>query len=176
MEPGTPCGHGASRPACFRCARSHPRYPAAVSTPPLSAQDLRAAAEAHRELGPEYSDAIVDSFLEKIETRLEARLDARLAEMEPPRKQPVAKLSADQRRSLLTGVAIGVGGLGVPLSIMAYNATQIYSGGGGTCGPRSWSPAPPPAVQGLPAHSVVTDEASARDLESRRYSCRQQRS
>ncbi len=102
-----------------------------MSTPPLSAQDLRAAAEAHRELGPEYSDAIVDSFLEKIETRLEARLDARLAEMEPPRKQPLAKLSADQRRGLLTGVAIGAGGLGVPLSILAYNATQIYSGRGG---------------------------------------------
>src|SRR5260370_42215365 len=39
------------------------RYPAAMSTPQLSVHDVRAAAETHRELGPEYSEAVVDSFL-----------------------------------------------------------------------------------------------------------------
>src|SRR5215475_12150050 len=32
----------------------------------------------HRELGPEYGDAVVDSFLEKVEARLDARVDARV--------------------------------------------------------------------------------------------------
>ena len=34
-----------------------------MSTSPLSPQEIRAAAM-HRELGPEYSDAVVESFLE----------------------------------------------------------------------------------------------------------------
>ncbi len=98
-----------------------------MTTPPLSPQDLRAAAEAHRELGSEYSDAVVDSFLEKIDARLDARVNARLAELSRARKRPLAKLSTDQRRTLLTGMAIGVGGVGVPLSLMAYNAAVYIS-------------------------------------------------
>jgi hypothetical protein len=34
-----------------------------MSTSPLSPEDIRAAAETHQELGPEYSDAVVASFL-----------------------------------------------------------------------------------------------------------------
>jgi hypothetical protein len=91
-----------------------------MSTPPLSAQDLRAAAGAHRELGPEYSDAIVDSFLEKIETRLDERVNARLAELVPPRKRLLAGLSEERRRILLNGMAIGVGGIGVWFGLVMY--------------------------------------------------------
>ncbi len=110
-----------------------------MTTPPLSPQDLRAAAEAHRELGSEYSDAVVDSFLEKIDARLDARVNARLAELSRARTRPLAKLSTDQRRTLLTGMAIGVGGVGVPLSLMAYNAAVYISdpGPAGASGPRS---------------------------------------
>jgi hypothetical protein len=98
-----------------------------MSTRPLSAHDVRAAAEAHRELGPEYHDAVVDSFLEKIEARLDARVDARLAQMSPPRKRVLARLSREQRRSMLTGMAIGGGSVGILLSLMGYIATAPWA-------------------------------------------------
>jgi hypothetical protein len=69
-----------------------------MSTSPLSPEEVRAAAEVHRELGPEYDDAVVASFLEKVDRAVAARLTG------PPRAQPVMP---DGRRTLLKGVAIG---------------------------------------------------------------------
>ena len=37
-----------------------------MSTSPLDPQEIRAAAEAHKELSPEYSDAVIESFLERV--------------------------------------------------------------------------------------------------------------
>src|SRR5215467_1488112 len=73
-----------------------------MSTSPVSPEDIRAAAEVHRELGPEYSDAVVASFLEKVDRELAARVEARLAEAarSAPRQQ-------DSRRAMLKGVVIG---------------------------------------------------------------------
>ena len=45
----------------------------------LTTEDVRAAAEVHRELGPDYGDAVVESFLAKIDQQIEARVDERLA-------------------------------------------------------------------------------------------------
>jgi hypothetical protein len=36
---------------------------------------------AHRELGPEYSDAVVASFIEKVDLAVAARVEARLADL-----------------------------------------------------------------------------------------------
>jgi hypothetical protein len=73
-----------------------------MSTSPLSPEDIRAAAEVHHELGPEYSDAVVASFLEKVDRELAARVEARLAEAArtAPRQQ-------DSRRAMLKGVVVG---------------------------------------------------------------------
>ena len=73
--------------------------------PVLTADEIRAAAAAHDELGPEYSDAVVASFLEKVEEEITARVDARFAETRPPG----ASADQDTRRTLLTGIAIGIG-------------------------------------------------------------------
>ena len=70
--------------------------------PALSAGDIRAAAAAHDELGPEYSDAVVASFLEKVEEEIAARVDARLAAA----ARPAAPADQDSRRTLLKGIAI----------------------------------------------------------------------
>jgi hypothetical protein len=116
------CGHRLA-------AASLARYPAASvpdRPPPLSSQEIRAAAEAHRELGPEYGDAVVDSFLEKIEARLDARVDARVAEVMPTRRRVVTRLSREQRRSVLTGMAIGGGVVGVVLSFLGYISTYAW--------------------------------------------------
>lgn len=91
---------------------------------PLSPQEIRAAAEVHQELGPEYSDAVVASFLEKVDRQIAARVEARLAGM--PRAEPA---KTDSRRTLLTGIAIGAAVGGIPLLLLlvmqARNVSQV---------------------------------------------------
>jgi hypothetical protein len=53
----------------------------------LSPDEIRAAAETHRELGPDYRDAVVDSFLERVGREIDARVDARVAAAQPVRQQ-----------------------------------------------------------------------------------------
>jgi hypothetical protein len=96
-----PAKHGS---ACS-LRRSHGSYAAHMSTSPLSPEDIRAAAEVHRELGPEYSDAVVASFLEKIDREITARVDARIAAT--PQAQRAQPAEADNRRALIKGIAIG---------------------------------------------------------------------
>ncbi len=62
-----------------------------MTTSSLSNDEIRAAAETHRELPPEYQGAVIDSFLEKVSAEIDARVDARLAaayRMGPPPKAP----------------------------------------------------------------------------------------
>jgi hypothetical protein len=70
----------------------------------MSPDDIRAAAGAHHELGPEYGDAVVASFLEKVDQEIAARVAERLA-ASTPRARPVEPAS---RRTLLKGFALGV--------------------------------------------------------------------
>ena len=73
-----------------------------MNTSPLNPQEIRAAAEAHKELGPEYSDAVVESFLDRVDQEITARLDARLGPV--PREQPAQPAQPNSRRPLLTGL------------------------------------------------------------------------
>jgi hypothetical protein len=91
-----------------------------MSTSPLSPQEIRAAAEAHKELGPEYSDAVIESFLERVDREITARVDARLGPVS--REQPVQPAQSNSRRTLLTGVAIGIIVTGVPSAMVAASA------------------------------------------------------
>jgi len=100
-----------------------------MTTPPMSGHDLRAAAEAHRELGPEYSDAVVDSFLAKIEARLDERVNARLAELVPPRRRLLARLSRNERHNIAAAIAVGLGAIGTWLGLVVYFG-NVYSHGG----------------------------------------------
>jgi hypothetical protein len=85
-----------------------------MSTSPVDPEDIRAAAEVHQELGPEYSDAVVAAFLDKVDRAVAARVEARLAEA----RLAEARLAQDwqhqpavrdgRRRTLLRGVALGV--------------------------------------------------------------------
>jgi hypothetical protein len=97
-------------------------YGFGMSDPPLSRQEIYAAAAAHDELGPEYSDAVVASFLEKIDKEIDARVDARLAGM----RQPAPPAERDDRRTLLKGVAIGVGASGIVFFAVANNADHPH--------------------------------------------------
>jgi hypothetical protein len=74
-----------------------------MSTSPVDPQDIRAAAEVQRELGPEYSDAVVAAFIDRVDRAVAARVEARLAEERW--RQPAVWHG---RRTLLKGVALGV--------------------------------------------------------------------
>jgi hypothetical protein len=96
-----------------------------MGTSPLSPQDIRAAAAAHQELGPEYSDAVVESFLERVDREIAARVDARLGTA--PREQPAEPARSNGRRTLLTGAAIGIFVTGVPSVMIAASGGGVLA-------------------------------------------------
>jgi hypothetical protein len=73
----------------------------------LSPEEVRAAAEIHRELGPDYRDAVVESFIERVGREIDARVDSRLA------AQRAAQPAKPQKTMALPIVSIA---LGIPLS------------------------------------------------------------
>jgi hypothetical protein len=91
-----------------------------MSDSPLSPQEIRAAAETHAELGPEYSDAVVASFLDRVDRAVAARVDTRLAEM----RQPAPPAEQEDRRTLLKGIAIGVSLSGIALALVGGNPDE----------------------------------------------------
>jgi hypothetical protein len=91
-----------------------------MSDSPLSPREIRAAAAAHDELGPEYSDAVVASFLEKVDREIDARVDARLA----GGRQPAPPAERDDRRTLLKGIVVGIGVSGIAFSVVGGNASE----------------------------------------------------
>jgi hypothetical protein len=91
-----------------------------MSDSPLSREEIYAAAAAHDELGPEYSDAVVASFLEKVDKEIDARVDARLAD----RRQPPPPAERDDRRTLLKGVTIGIGASGIAFFVVGGNSDE----------------------------------------------------
>jgi hypothetical protein len=92
-----------------------------MSDSPLSAQDIRAAAEVHRELGAEYGDAVVESFLAKIDKHIEARVEERLASVTRPVRRPVDPVRLSKYRTVLAGAAAGSVVAGVPLTVVAWS-------------------------------------------------------
>jgi hypothetical protein len=87
--------------------------------------EIRAAAAAHEELGPEYSDAVVASFLNRVEEEIAARVEARMAEAPRP-EAPRAGVPADQdsRRALWRGLAIGIVIGGIAVSAIGGNSGE----------------------------------------------------
>ncbi|MGD0241489.1 MAG: hypothetical protein ABSB59_14340 [Streptosporangiaceae bacterium] len=72
--------------------------------------EIQAAAAAHEELGPEYSDAVVAAFLDRVEEEIAIRVEARMAET--PRRTAATATAApadeNSRRAMLRGIAIGI--------------------------------------------------------------------
>jgi hypothetical protein len=96
---------------------------------PLSGQDIRAAAEVHRELGPDYGDAVVESFLAKIDEHIEARVEQRLASLTRPARRPVDPVRLGKYRTAVSGAAVGSLVAGVPLSVVLWSL--IHQDGAG---------------------------------------------
>ncbi|HEY3981303.1 MAG TPA: hypothetical protein VGM79_28865 [Streptosporangiaceae bacterium] len=100
-----------------------------MSDSPVSPEDIRAAAETYQELGPEYHDAVVASFLEKVDrevaARVEARLDAHLAGAQPPAPRRRRRALTSRRARDLA--AAGAGALAV-VGVVAAVGVQQHSG------------------------------------------------
>jgi hypothetical protein len=87
--------------------------------------DSRAPAAAHEELGPEYSDAVVASFLNRVEEEITARVEARMAEAHRPEApRPGVPADEDSRRTLWRGIAIGVVIGGIAVSAIGGNSSE----------------------------------------------------
>jgi hypothetical protein len=101
-----------------------------MNTSPLSSQEIRAAAEAHRELGPDYHDAVVESFLSKVEKEIEARVEARLAESPPrSRKRELDPATLAKRRLVLQSATLGSVGAAIPLSFLILGLNPYNQNG-----------------------------------------------
>ena len=88
-----------------------------MNSPSLSPDEIRAAAETHRDLGPEYQSAVIESFLDRVGREIDARVDARLAAAQPPARP--AKQSRDYSPLPLAIVSIV---FGIPLTAIVVAA------------------------------------------------------
>jgi len=79
-----------------------------VADSPVSPDELRAAAEVHRDLGPEYDKAVVESFIQRLGPEIDARVDARVAQE--------VEAGAGQPRTAPMRLAITSMALGIPLT------------------------------------------------------------
>ena len=83
----------------------------------LSPDEVRAVAEVHNELGPEYRDAVVESFLERIDKQVGDRIDARLAATRPAGSRTpdpaLLRLKRMQFGAMVAGTVVGALGSGL---------------------------------------------------------------
>jgi cytochrome P450 len=83
--------------------------------PLVPREDLQAAVEARRELGPEREPEVIAAFLD----RVESRLDRRLAERTPARRDD---RSHEQRRFALALISVACG---IPLTAIALGTSGL---------------------------------------------------
>ena len=97
-----------------------------VTDSPLSAGEFRAAAETSKELGPEYQDAILESFVDRVGREIDARVDARLAQAaaQPLAAQRMATPPAPRtpKPFSVRALALGSIALGIPLTAIVVAA------------------------------------------------------
>jgi hypothetical protein len=91
-----------------------------VATSSLSPDEIRAAAETHRELPPEYQTAVIESFLDKIGKEIEARVDARVAAYYSQGPPPNPRRAPRQYSPGFLAVTSMV--LGIPLTAIVATA------------------------------------------------------
>jgi uncharacterized membrane protein len=94
-----------------------------------TAQDLAAAVEARKELGPEYEDALVESFLDKVERRMRRREG----------EDRVVAARVPERRTVHAGAGTGGGfgdryGFGIVSLVLAVPLSGIGAGTAGLPG------------------------------------------
>lgn len=99
--------------------------------------EITAAAAAHRELGPQYDDAVAESLVDRIGDEIDRRVDARLgaspasSRKTEPRRPAKAEPHQPARSNVATVVlALGSMGLGVGVAGTVLNSGANGGGGG----------------------------------------------
>jgi hypothetical protein len=95
-----------------------------VTESPLSAGELRAAAETHRELPSEYRDAVLESFVDRVGREIDARVDARLAQAAARPPQPAAAAPVQRAPKQFSPLAMALGSisLGIPITAIVVSS------------------------------------------------------
>ncbi|MGO8883617.1 MAG: hypothetical protein ACLPUO_23655 [Streptosporangiaceae bacterium] len=76
----------------------------------LTPDEIRAAAEIHSELGPDYQAAVIESFMDKVDREIDQRVDARMAGPRPARGHSFALAIVSMALGIpLSAIAVGVG-------------------------------------------------------------------
>lgn len=101
--------------------RLNPIYLVCVSTS-FSPEEIRAAAEVHREISPEYRDAVVESFIDRVGKEIDARVDSRLASARND-----SDVERQQHRSNPMALAIVSIVLGVPLTAISLSLLSQHA-------------------------------------------------
>jgi hypothetical protein len=100
-----------------------------VSTSSLSPEEVRAAAEIYRELGPDYQSAVVESFLDRVIGEIDARVDGRAAAVaRASGLVPEPRPGRPPRQAQPAVIALGSMVLGIPLSAVAAAAGHHPAG------------------------------------------------
>jgi hypothetical protein len=113
----------------------------------LTRADISAAAAVHRELGPDYSDAVAESLVERIGAEIDKRVDERLGQQPQQRGRrsprphpevapapPASAVSAASARPAWSVVVLGLGSMGLAIGATGavLNLTQAPGGTGGS--------------------------------------------
>ena len=104
------------------------RYPGGVSDDQPARDDLTAAIGARRELGKEYEDAVVDSFVARLDERIAERVDEQVAERiggKPRVKAPAAPQATEARDNSSFVVALVSLGAGIPITAISSENAGI---------------------------------------------------
>ena len=107
-----------------------------MNSPSLTPDEIRAAAAAHSDLGPEFQSAVIESFLDKVGREIDARVDARMWAAQPPPAPmwaqpppaPVKQSGGDRSAFALAVVSMA---FGIPLTAIAVAAGTHPVGIGG---------------------------------------------
>jgi VIT1/CCC1 family predicted Fe2+/Mn2+ transporter len=87
--------------------------------------DLTAAVGARRELGPDYEDAVLDSFLARLDRQMQERVDATVAERLSSGERPAAGAAAPARRD--PGLTLGIVSViaGIPVTAITMGTEEL---------------------------------------------------
>jgi hypothetical protein len=111
-------------------------YNQPMAAPEIPRDELAAAAEARRELGPEAERAVIDSFLARVEAEIDERVDRRVAERVrtqayrgdgAPRGTIPLALGSMGLGIAVTGASSGLAEGGVFVAVVAWIAIAVIN-------------------------------------------------